>query len=422
MNYASYVNRVKSFIIDSAKQADIDESLNNPWSDFKETAYYLFDELITITAPFDYQEPHPIAALFKLTKQSLHQDNQSEHAILACLESWWREWHFVATMNAKLLEQHNDPQQDYLIAHTHHPMRNHELSHYAKLFTVLPMPICNVCIETGDILKVNQRYIDVFGYTINETPNVADWWIKAYPDAAQRAAAQELWRQSLITAQNNNGDIPAHDYQITCKNGAQVMMQVSGISIGKEFLVVFNDATERVKAHELLSEMAFLDSLTKIANRRRFDEKIASEFAKVSTTQSPLSLILIDIDNFKQFNDRYGHIAGDECLYNVAQKLAETVSRPEDFVARYGGEEFVVLLPQTNEEGALFVAEQIQKAIEKLAIEHIDSFTGYLSISMGINTITPEQCDDYMAFVHAADNALYYAKKQGRNCIALSAE
>ena len=132
------------------------------------------------------------------------------------------------------------------------------------------------------------------------------------------------------------------------------------------------------------------------------------------------SSFLIDIDNFKQFNDRYGHLAGDECLYAVAQKLADTVSRPEDFVARYGGEEFVVLLPQTDKQGALFVAEQIQKAIEMLAIVHEDSFTGYLSVSMGINTVNHHQCDDHLTFIQAADDALYYAKNQGRNCIALS--
>ncbi|WP_352284774.1 diguanylate cyclase, partial [Pseudoalteromonas sp. Q18-MNA-CIBAN-0097] len=80
----------------------------------------------------------------------------------------------------------------------------------------------------------------------------------------------------------------------------------------------------------------------KIANRRRFDEKLADEFERVNNLSGQLSIILIDIDNFKQFNDRYGHLAGDECLYAVAQKLADTVSRPEDFVARYGGEEFVV--------------------------------------------------------------------------------
>jgi diguanylate cyclase (GGDEF)-like protein/PAS domain S-box-containing protein len=299
-------------------------------------------------------------------------------------------------------------------------MRKHELSHYAKLFTILPMPICNVCSDTGDILKVNQRFIDVFGYSIEDVPNLDVWWVNAYPDLNYRQSAQTLWEHSIAQAEKQNNDIQANDYQIVCKNGEQVTMQISGISISNEFIAVFNDATERIKAQDILRDMAFLDSLTKIANRRRFDEKLADEFDRVNNLSGQLSIILIDIDNFKQFNDRYGHLAGDECLYAVAQKLADTVSRPEDFVARYGGEEFVVLLPQTDKQGALFVAEQIQKAIEMLAIVHEDSFTGYLSVSMGINTVNHHQCDDHLTFIQAADDALYYAKNQGRNCIALS--
>ena len=173
-------------------------------------------------------------------------------------------------------------------------------------------------------------------------------------------------------------------------------------------------------ANKELQEKNTLDELTGLYNRRFYDQKIQAEFRRSRRNLTPLSLVVIDIDYFKKVNDNYGHLAGDECLYAVAQKLADTVSRPEDFVARYGGEEFVVLLPQTDKQGALFVAEQIQKAIEMLAIVHEDSFTGYLSVSMGINTVNHHQCDDHLTFIQAADDALYYAKNQGRNCIALS--
>ena len=114
-------------------------------------------------------------------------------------------------------------------------------------------------------------------------------------------------------------------------------------------------------------------------------------------------------------------MAGDSCLYEVAQTIASTVNRPEDFVARYGGEEFVVLLPDTDKEGALFIAEQIQKAVEALAIVHEDTYSGFLSVSMGVNSTASSQ-DDKVSFVKGADNALYYAKDQGRNCIALHSE
>ena len=420
MNYASHVDRIKSFIISASNDVDFKDLLASTSTDLKKSAYYLFNQIIKVTPPYSYQDPHPISELFRLTEQSLSLNNQAQKAILTRLEKWWLEWHFVAIMNAKLANEYSDTQQNYITNSTHHPMRKHELSHYAKLFTILPMPICNVCSDTGDILKVNQRFIDVFGYSIEDVPNLDVWWVNAYPDLNYRQSAQTLWEHSIAQAEKQNNDIQANDYQIVCKNGEQVTMQISGISISNEFIAVFNDATERIKAQDILRDMAFLDSLTKIANRRRFDEKLADEFDRVNNLSGQLSIILIDIDNFKQFNDRYGHLAGDECLYAVAQKLADTVSRPEDFVARYGGEEFVVLLPQTDKQGALFVAEQIQKAIEKLAIIHEDSFTGLLSLSMGINTIDEHVCNDYVDFIKAADSALYYAKDQGRNCIALS--
>ncbi|MGB5788307.1 MAG: sensor domain-containing diguanylate cyclase [Pseudoalteromonas nigrifaciens] len=420
MNYASHVDSIKSFIISASHDVDFKDLLASTSTDLKKSAYYLFNQIIKVTPPYSYQDPHPISELFRLTEQSLSLNNQAQKAILTRLEKWWLEWHFVAIMNAKLANEYSDTQQNYITNSTHHPMRKHELSHYAKLFTILPMPICNVCSDTGDILKVNQRFIDVFGYSIEDVPNLDVWWVNAYPDLNYRQSAQTLWEHSIAQAEKQNNDIQANDYQIVCKNGEQVTMQISGISISNEFIAVFNDATERIKAQDILRDMAFLDSLTKIANRRRFDEKLADEFDRVNNLSGQLSIILIDIDNFKQFNDRYGHLAGDECLYAVAQKLADTVSRPEDFVARYGGEEFVVLLPQTDKQGALFVAEQIQKAIEMLAIVHEDSFTGYLSVSMGINTVNHHQCDDHLTFIQAADDALYYAKNQGRNCIALS--
>ncbi|MEI8669315.1 sensor domain-containing diguanylate cyclase [Pseudoalteromonas sp. B131b] len=324
-------------------------------------------------------------------------------------------------MDEKINTEKNNTAMSYLSQSTQHPMRKHELSHYAKLFAALPMPVCNVCARTGDILRVNQRFVDVFGYTVKDVPNLNVWWQKAYPDIKYREFAKTLWDNSLQLALKNNNDIPANNYRVSCKNGSQVMMEVSGIDIGEEFLAVFKDATERLQAEDILRDMAFLDALTKIANRRRFDEKLTHEFERAKAYEGSLSLIILDIDHFKEFNDLYGHVAGDTCLYDVAQKIASTVSRPEDFVARYGGEEFIVLLPQTDKQGALFIAEQIQRAIENLAIAHEGSFTGFLSVSMGINTIDKCTASDELNFIKAADSALYYAKRQGRNCIALSA-
>lgn len=299
-------------------------------------------------------------------------------------------------------------------------MKRHEMSHYAHLFTILPMPISNVCAKTGDIIRINQRFIDVFGYTIDDLPNLEQWWLNAYPDPHYREAVKKTWQSTLEIGNETGQDIPAHDYHVTCKNGNTITMEVSGINLGDEYIAVFNDATKRLEDQNILRDMAFLDSLTQIANRRRFDEKLSKEFEKAVECGDDLAIILIDIDHFKLFNDRYGHVEGDLCLYNVAQAIACTVSRTEDFVARYGGEEFVVLLPQTDKQGALFIAEHIQKAIEELHIPHEDSFTGYLTLSMGIHAINKDDSCDQKEFIKAADSALYYSKRQGRNCLALS--
>ncbi|AQQ01114.1 diguanylate cyclase [Pseudoalteromonas aliena] len=422
MNYVEQINKIKSLVEYYTCQFNqpISELLNNPSSEFKQSAYRLFYELIKFKNPSFCQEPHPINEVFSLIKRSISCTEHSEKSALECVERWWLEWYFTLEMDAKLASSITDIPASYVSSSTQHPMRKHELSHYARLFTVLPMPICNVCARTGDLLKVNQRFVDVFGYTLDEVPNLAAWWEKAFPDPEYRKSAKALWKNSLQFAKGNNNDIPANDYRVRCSNGSELVMEVSGIDNGDEFIAVFYDATERLKAQDILRDMAFLDSLTKIANRRRFDEQFAYEFERLKSSADKLSMIFIDVDHFKKFNDRYGHVTGDICLRDVAQKIAATVSRPEDFVARYGGEEFVVLLPQTDTQGALFIADQIQKAIEELAIPHQDSFTGVLSISMGVNTADAN--DDKLIFLKATDSALYYAKRQGRNCIALSSE
>lgn len=423
MNYAYQINKINSLVEHYTNESDFVDSelLSSKTTEFKKSAYHLFYELIKLKNPHIFQEPNHVHELFSLIKGSTAKKN-IELKVLERVEHWWLEWYFALEMDEKLSIEKSDMPMSYLPQSTLNPMRKHEISHYARLFTVLPMPVCNVCAKTGDILKVNQRFVDVFGYTVEDVPNLKSWWEKAYPDPQYRALVKDLWQDSLEKALNNNNDIPANNYRVSCRDGSQVMMEISGIDIGEEFLAVFNDATERLEAEDILRDMAFLDALTKIANRRRFDEKLTHEYERAKECEGMLSMIIIDIDHFKQFNDRYGHVAGDTCLYDVAQTIASTVSRPEDFVARYGGEEFVVLLPQTDRQGALFIAEQIQKAVESLAIAHQDSFTGFLSISMGINTISDYTNSDEISFVKAADNALYYAKKQGRNCIALSSE
>ena len=161
--------------------------------------------------------------------------------------------------------------------------------------------------------------------------------------------------------------------------------------------------------------LASLDGLTGIANRRAFDEYFAQEWNRASRQQTPLAFIMIDIDHFKQFNDLYGHHAGDQCLQAVANALKSEVLRPQDHLARFGGEEFSLLLPHTNVEGALNLAERLKSAVLKLEIGHRGSEIGQVTVSLGCAALTPESGDPNTLLLEMADAALYEAKRSGRN-------
>lgn len=170
------------------------------------------------------------------------------------------------------------------------------------------------------------------------------------------------------------------------------------------------------KANHKLHELASLDGLTQVANRRRFDEYLTEEWERHARKQEPLSLILCDIDFFKNYNDTYGHQAGDACLQQVAQTLSRVAKRPGDLVARYGGEEFTIVLPNTQSEGAIFLAQEIQRAIKALQIAHINSsVTPVVTLSLGVATILPTPQSNPARLIRAADQALYQAKANGRD-------
>lgn len=173
-------------------------------------------------------------------------------------------------------------------------------------------------------------------------------------------------------------------------------------------------------ANQELKRITNIDSLTAIANRRCFDEVLFQEWKRLKREKLPLSLILCDIDFFKNYNDTYGHPAGDECLKKVASIINQSANRPPDLVARYGGEEFVVILPHTNTEGAVHVVEIIQSRIANAAILHSTSQVNqYVTLSLGVATLIPDEQIDAELLIFKADQALYQAKQSGRNCFVI---
>jgi diguanylate cyclase (GGDEF)-like protein len=166
----------------------------------------------------------------------------------------------------------------------------------------------------------------------------------------------------------------------------------------------------------LLENLAKIDSLTEIANRRRYDEALENEWRRCSRTHSPLSLAIIDVDHFKAYNDHLGHAEGDRVLRLIAKKLSEFVRRPGDLVARYGGEEFVLLLPNSSGTASAHLGEEIRSGIEGLRLPHpASAISPYITISLGGITIQPAGGEIDPQFFLAADAALYEAKASGRN-------
>ena len=175
------------------------------------------------------------------------------------------------------------------------------------------------------------------------------------------------------------------------------------------------------EVEEYLSDLAINDGLTKIHNRRYFDDILSVEWKRARRERSPLSLIMLDIDYFKKYNDTYGHQAGDETLVKVAKAISETMRRPADIVARYGGEEFVVVLPNVAQEDAAKLSEIIRAKIEDLEIEHkLSSINKFLTMSLGIASIVPSSDSSPEELLKKADKALYNAKIRGRNCVTVS--
>jgi len=181
----------------------------------------------------------------------------------------------------------------------------------------------------------------------------------------------------------------------------------------RELLILTQQLAE---ANRELERLATHDALTGIANRRFFNQALEHEWRQAVRTPHLFSVIMIDIDCFKAFNDTYGHLAGDDCLKSVACALQGVVKRPMDILARYGGEEFVVVLPDTSSEGALLLAEQMRHTILTLAIRHETSTTAAMvTVSIGVATAIPGKYSTPEALIIEADRALYRAKDAGRN-------
>ncbi len=278
------------------------------------------------------------------------------------------------------------------------------------------MPIGLALVDdAGRMYFRNRRFVEYFGYGDEELSTLEQWWRLIYPDPEYRARVVAAWGEALAQAAQRGGDIAPQEYRTTSRDGSERTMAIGGLVFGGHFLATFFDRTEQQEQSELLRRLAYMDSLTGVANRRHFDQALDAEWRRCRRSGRPLALILFDIDHFKQFNDLYGHQAGDECLRAVAGALRSGLARPHDLVARYGGEEFVCLLPECGLEGATAKARALAAAVQALDIAHRGSPAGIVTLSAGVACLVPDADHQPEDLVALADARLYRAKAQGRN-------
>ncbi|MFY7805747.1 MAG: diguanylate cyclase domain-containing protein [Limnoraphis robusta] len=295
---------------------------------------------------------------------------------------------------------------------------------FASAFRASPDPIFITTLEEGRFLEVNESFCHVMEYqreeVIDKTVKELNVWVNSNE------------RMKFIKALHKSQMVRDKDFEFRTKTGKIKTLLISAELIEVEnktcILTIVKDITERQKilaaleeANQKLQDLANIDGLTQVANRRSFDETLDREWCRATREQQPISLILCDVDYFKAYNDHYGHQAGDECLVQVAQAMAQAVKRSTDLVARYGGEEFVVILPNTDVDGAVQVAELIRDQIRQLHIPHVKSdISQYITLSLGISSQIPSCLTASNLLVNAADHALYQAKQQGRDRIIIN--
>jgi diguanylate cyclase (GGDEF)-like protein/PAS domain S-box-containing protein len=267
----------------------------------------------------------------------------------------------------------------------------------------------------------------LLGWTPESWVSANDWAERMHPEDRE-------WVVNFCVSQSKAGTDHEADYRALTKDGNYVwirdVVHVMRDEDGEvDALIGFMfDISERKKTEAKLIDMqqelealSFKDGLTGVANRRMFDSVMDIEWNNARRNHQPLSLIMLDIDYFKQYNDHYGHLQGDECLKTVANILGSATRRSRDFFARFGGEEFMLVLPETDQAAALKIAERCRALICDEALAHEKSgICSNVTISLGVGTIIPTDMDKLTGFIESVDKQLYLAKQNGRNRVAVA--
>lgn len=266
----------------------------------------------------------------------------------------------------------------------------------------------------------------LLGWPRDSWLSAQDWIDRIHPEDRDYTA-------NFCVSQSQNGIDHEADYRALKADGSyvwirdvvHVLRDANGTTtdlVGFMFDISARKQMEEdlLALNRKLEILSHQDGLTCVANRRLFDQNMDAEWQRARRSKAPVSLILLDIDHFKAYNDLYGHVKGDECLVHVAGALSQMPLRSTDLFARYGGEEFAIVLPQTPADAAASLAEKCRNLVSNLNLRHPVSPEGKVTISVGVATLVPSEDCPYTTLIERADQMLYQAKKSGRNRVCLA--
>ena len=322
------------------------------------------------------------------------------------------------------------PQKDYVLVVDDTPPNLHLLitmltrkGYDARGAADGELALANIDAELPDLVLLDINMPNLDGFEVcrrlkasDRTREIPVIFISARDEVLDKVQAFAVGAVDYITKPFQIAEVLARvDNQITLRK-LQKQLQEQNELLKEEISHRILAEAMLQEANVQLERLVNLDGLTKLANRRCFDEYLEQEWQRLAREQLFLALIMCDIDFFKNYNDSYGHIVGDDCLKKVSALIQQSVRRPADLAARYGGEEFVVVLPNTDVAGAMAVAEIIRQKLRELAIPHQDSAVSqYVTLSMGVTSLIPKLDSNPSVLLTAADYALYRAKELGRN-------